>query len=30
VRAAMIAGLAMLVIGAGCLVSAARTVARQR
>ena len=30
VRAAMIAGLIMLVIGAGCLFSAARTVARQR
>jgi hypothetical protein len=30
VRAAMIGGLVMLVVGAGCLVSAARFVARQR
>jgi hypothetical protein len=30
VQAAMLAGLAMLVIGAGCLVSSARTVSRQR
>jgi len=30
VRFAMIAGLLMLVVGAGCLFSAARTVTRQR